>query len=65
MSDMESKELELSAAMAAISMPTELPAPHPPRCRKRDLYTDPSIFAELDEDVIRVSWLITILSTGL
>ena len=55
---MASKQDELNAAMAAISLPTELPPPHAPRCRKRDLYTDPSVFAELDEDVIRVSVVI-------
>ncbi len=45
----------LEEAMAAISLPTELPDPHPPACRKRDLYYDASVFRELDEDVFRVS----------
>lgn len=45
----------LEEAMAAISLPTELPDPHPPACRKRDLYYDPSVFKELDEDVFKVA----------
>ncbi|KAK2156530.1 hypothetical protein LSH36_211g04058 [Paralvinella palmiformis] len=45
----------LETALAAITLPTELPDPHPPKCRKRDLYTDPSVFKELDEDVFKVA----------
>jgi hypothetical protein len=45
----------LEEAMAAISIPTELPDPHAPKIRKRDLYTDPVVFKELDEDVFKVA----------
>ena len=42
--------------MAALSLyASELPPPHPPTCRKRDLYEDPIVFDELDKDVIRVA----------
>lgn len=34
---------------------TELPGPHPPRCRKADIYTDPQVFDNLDENVIQVA----------
>ena len=45
----------LEEAMAAISLPPrELPDPHPPSGRKRDLYYDPVVFRELDEDVFKV-----------
>ena len=33
---------------------TELPKPHPPRCRKDDIYTDPKVFDNLDEKVFQV-----------
>ena len=33
---------------------TELPGPHPPRCRKGDIYTDPKVFDNLDDNVIKV-----------
>lgn len=39
--------------IAALALPTELPDPHPPMLRKRDLYHDPSVFRELDEDVFK------------
>ena len=59
MPDDESREVDpevaLAEAMAAISLPTELPPPHAPACRKRDLYYDASVFQELDEDVFKVS----------
>jgi len=44
----------IEEAIAAISMPTEMPDPHAPTIRKRDLYTDPIVFKELDEDVFKV-----------
>ena len=45
----------LEEAMAALSiLPNEVPAPHPPSCRKRDLYYDAEIFKELDEHVFSV-----------
>lgn len=50
-----STEEVLEEAMAAIALPTELPDPHPPMLRKRDLYHDPSVFQELDEDVFKVA----------
>ncbi|KAH3848756.1 hypothetical protein DPMN_091136, partial [Dreissena polymorpha] len=34
---------------------TELPAPHPPACRKNEIYTDPNVFDALDEKVIQVA----------
>ncbi len=41
--------------MTALQLPpTELPDPHPPSGRKRDLYYDPAVFKELDEDVFKV-----------
>ncbi|KAK6188332.1 hypothetical protein SNE40_004527 [Patella caerulea] len=33
----------------------EPPAPHPPSCRKKDLYDNISIFDDIDEQVIRVA----------
>ena len=33
---------------------TELPGPHPPSCRKADIYTDPQVFDNLDDNVIQV-----------
>lgn len=44
-------------AIAALALPTELPDPHPPMLRKRDLYHDPSVFRELDEDVFKACCL--------
>jgi len=35
-------------------LPSELPDAHAPRGRKRDLYHDPDVFKELDEDVFQV-----------
>lgn len=32
----------------------ELPPPHPPNCRKNEIYTDPNVFDELDGKVIQV-----------
>ena len=40
--------------MANLSLPTDIPPPHAPPIRKRDLYTDTSVFDELDRDVIKV-----------
>ena len=51
--------------MAAIELNTERPDPHPPRIRKRDLYVDPAVFAELDEDVFKVCTLSQLLFTKL
>ncbi|ESO03432.1 hypothetical protein HELRODRAFT_192035 [Helobdella robusta] len=45
----------IEEAMAAIELNTERPDPHAPRIRKRDLYIDPSVFVELDEDVFKVA----------
>ena len=45
----------LEEAMANLSLPTDIPPPHAPPIRKRDLYTDTSVFDEPDRDVIRVS----------
>jgi len=50
----ETEEM-IEEAIAAISIPSELPDPHPPHIRKRDLYTDPAVFTELDEDVFKVA----------
>ena len=33
---------------------TELPPPHPPSCRKNEIYTDPRVFDKLDDNVIQV-----------
>lgn len=33
---------------------TELPPPHPPSCRKQDLFADASVFNKIDEHVIKV-----------
>ncbi len=47
--------------MTALQLPpTELPDPHPPSGRKRDLYYDPAVFKELDEDVFKVCLFIFI-----
>ena len=42
-------------ALASMALPAEIPEPHPPNCRKRDLYYDASVFKELDEYVFSVS----------
>ena len=55
----------LEEAMAAIELNTERPDPHPPRIRKRDLYVDPQVFAELDEDVFKVIFSYTIFGVAL
>lgn len=34
---------------------TELPPPHPPTCRKNEIYTDPNVFDELDDKVIQIA----------
>ena len=54
----------IDEAMKAI-VPQELPSPHPPRGRKRDLYQDPSFFEELDEDVFKVRAPTVIPSEGI
>lgn len=41
-------------AFTSMSVPSRLPPPHPPRGRKRDLYYDPIVFAELDQEVFMV-----------
>lgn len=33
---------------------TELPPPHPPSCRKKDLFADASVFKDIDDQVIKV-----------
>jgi len=44
----------LEEVIAAIGAPAELPKPHAPSIRKRDLYNDPTVFKELDENVFKV-----------
>ncbi|XP_052102140.1 hillarin-like isoform X1 [Mytilus californianus] len=34
---------------------TELPPPHPPSCRKKDLFSDVSVFNDIDNQVIQVA----------
>lgn len=34
---------------------TELPPPHPPSCRKKDLFSDASVFKDIDDQVIQVA----------
>lgn len=34
---------------------TELPPPHPPSCRKKELFADASVFKQIDEHVIQVA----------
>ena len=50
--------MALEEAIASLTLPTDLPVPHPLPIRKRDLYTDPSVFEELDNDVIHVSTVV-------
>lgn len=49
---------EIEEAMEALEIipvaPTEIPSPHPPSCRKKDLYVDPSQFNDIDEQTIKV-----------
>ena len=54
-SDIDIGGFDIGALAAAVVGRTELPVPHPPRCRKRDLYTDPIVFKDLDEEVFKVS----------
>ena len=44
----------IEVAIAAITLTTDLPEAHPPMVRKRDIYHDPVVFQELDEDVFMV-----------
>ncbi|XP_062569773.1 hillarin-like [Saccostrea cucullata] len=50
---------EIEEAMEALEIipvaPTEIPSPHPPSCRKKDLYVDPSQFNDIDEQTIKVA----------
>ncbi|XP_067679021.1 hillarin-like [Haliotis asinina] len=43
--------------MEVLQTPTvfEPPSPKPPRCRKRNLYSDVSVFSDIDEQVIEVA----------
>ena len=59
--EIEDQEEFLEIAKAAIMLPAELPEAHPPRGRKRDLYHDPSVFNELDDDVVKVSVVLEIV----
>ncbi|XP_014769685.1 hillarin [Octopus bimaculoides] len=34
---------------------SEPPSPHPPSCRKSEIYTDPSVFKDIDDHVIKIS----------
>ena len=43
---------QLAASMLQLSQP---PPPQPPRRRKRDLYEDPSIFEQVDQQAITVA----------
>lgn len=53
--DIEDQEEFFEVAKAALMLPSELPDAHAPRGRKRDLYHDPDVFKELDEDVFQVA----------
>lgn len=33
---------------------SEPPSPHPPSCRKSEIYTNPSVFKDIDDHVIKV-----------
>lgn len=50
---------EIEEALEALEIipvaPTEIPSPHPPSCRKKDLYVDPSQFNDIDEQTIKVA----------
>jgi len=52
--EIEDHEEVLEVAKAALMLPSELPDAHAPLGRKRDIYHDPSVFKELDEDVFQV-----------
>lgn len=45
----------IDGVISVITLPADIPDPHPPQLRKRDLYHDPSVFEELDADVFQVS----------
>lgn len=49
---------EIEEALEALEIipvaPAEIPSPHPPSCRKKDLYVDPSQFNDIDEQTIKV-----------
>lgn len=45
----------LQEALAPVATLDELPPPHPPSCKKKELYADASVFDELDEYVFGVS----------
>lgn len=51
----DDQEELVEEVIEALGLPSsDLPSPHPPSCRKKDLYEDVNIFSELDEDVIKV-----------
>jgi len=52
--EIEDQEEFLKVAKEVLTLPTELPEPHAPQGRKRDIYHDPDVFKELDEDVFQV-----------
>ena len=49
---------ELEEALEALEItpvgPTELPPPHPPSCRKKELYEDVKVFQDVDDQTIKV-----------
>jgi hypothetical protein len=53
--ELEVQEDFIDALKETWKLPAELPEAHAPRGRKRDLYHDPSVFTELDEDVFAVA----------
>lgn len=55
--DGEEENVEaVEEAIAAVkAMEVNLPGPHPPSCRKRDLYLDASEFEQLDQHVFEVA----------
>ncbi|WAR24738.1 HIL-like protein [Mya arenaria] len=59
MVDPQNEEIvkEIIETMEVLEQPkkSELPAPHPPACRKTEIYTDPNVFDELDDKVIQVA----------
>ncbi|XP_041357977.1 hillarin-like isoform X2 [Gigantopelta aegis] len=48
------KMVELLEVLQAPAV-VQPPSPHPPSCRKKDLYRDASIFSDIDDQVIKVA----------
>lgn len=47
-------ESEVQNALAFVAPARQLAPPHPPSCRRRDLFDDADAFEKLDDSVVKV-----------